>query len=112
MAAVFGPGRYAQKLRLTAAGRLLVTLDHRLRIAHLLEQAARLADGGLLQMARKLESMQFALDAFLETHLRLLEFALRSVRRNVGEDLDVHVLEALDCGTQVGRRVTSWAGNR
>jgi hypothetical protein len=29
-----------------------------------------------------------------------LEFALR----DVGEDLDVHVLEALECRTQVGRR--------
>jgi hypothetical protein len=35
-----------------------------------------------------------------------LEFALRSVRRDVVEDLDVHVLEALECGTQVG-----WRGN-
>jgi hypothetical protein len=59
MAAVFALGRFAQKLRLTATGRLLVTLDQRLRIARLLEQAAHLADDGLLEMARKLESMQF-----------------------------------------------------
>jgi hypothetical protein len=57
MAAVFGPGRFAEELRLTAAGRLLVTLDQRLRIARLLEQAAQLADDGLPEMARKLEMM-------------------------------------------------------
>ena len=39
MAAVFSLGRFAQKLPLTAAGRLLVTLDQRLRIARLLEHA-------------------------------------------------------------------------
>jgi len=33
-----------------------------------------------------------------------LEFALRSVRRDAGDDLNVHVLEALECGMQVGRR--------
>ena len=77
MAAVFGLGRCAQKLRLTAASRLLVMLDQRLRIARLLEQAAQLADDGLLQMARKPELMQFALDALLESRLRLLEFRLQ-----------------------------------
>ena len=77
MAAVFGRDRCAQKLRLAATGRLLVTLDPRLRIARLLEQTAQLADDGLLQMARKLKMMQFALDARLETHLRLLEFRLQ-----------------------------------
>ena len=41
---------------LTAAGRLLVTLDQRMRIARLLEQAAHLANDALLQMVRKLES--------------------------------------------------------
>ena len=77
MATVFRLGRFAQKLRLTAAGRLLVTLDQHLRIECLLEQAAQLANDGLLEMVRKLEMMQFALDALLETHLQLLEFRLQ-----------------------------------
>src|SRR6266852_2196603 len=96
MAAVFGLGRFAQKLRLTAAGRLLVTLDQHLRIKCLLEQAAQLADDGLLEMARKLESMQFALDALLETHLQLLEFRLQD---RLGPLLELF-LEILDPALQ------------
>ena len=38
--------------------------------------------------------------------IRTLQFAFRSVRRDIGENLDVYVLEALECETQVG-----WRGN-
>src|SRR4029077_20811382 len=45
------------------------------------------------------------LGAFVGLFLDLgLEFALRFIRWDVVEDLDVHILEALECGTQVGRR--------
>ena len=71
-----------------------------LEVTHLLEVEA----DGIRRLADRISGRR-GLGGLVGPFLDLgLEFALRSVRRDVGEDLDVHVLEALECGTQVGRR--------
>jgi hypothetical protein len=70
------------------------------QLPHLLEVEA----DGIRRLANRIGGRR-KLGGLLGPFLDLgLEFALRSFRRDVGEDLDVHVLEALECGTQVGRR--------
>jgi hypothetical protein len=74
--------------------------EKELEVTHLLEIEA----DGIRRLADRISGRR-GLGALVGPFLDLgLEFALHSIRRDLGEDLDVYVLEALECGTQVGRR--------
>src|SRR5215470_15982278 len=59
--------------------------------------SSKVETDGIRRLADRLNGRGSLVGFFLDLNL---EFAVRSVYRNVIEDLDVHVLEALECGTQ------------
>ena len=68
-----------------------------MEVTHLPEVEA----DGIRRFADRISGCGGLIGLFLD---RGLEFAHRSARRDMVEDHDVQVLEALECGTQVGRR--------